>query len=66
MQNLSCHLLQSQLTELIDSHSRSSELVRVLNKFGFSVSHDTMSPSIVKAVKDLTEDKIKLQANQNC
>ena len=65
MQNPSCHLLQSQLTELIDSHSRSSELVKVLNKFGFSVSRDTMSRSIIKAVKNLTEDKIKLQANQN-
>ena len=65
MQNPSCHLLQSQLTELIDSHSRSSELVKVLNKFGVSVSRDTMSRSIIKAVKNLTEDKIKLQANQN-
>ena len=65
MQNPSCHLLQSQLTELTDSHSRSSELVKVLNEFGVSVSHDTMSHSIIKAVKNLTEDKIKLQADQN-
>ena len=32
MQNKSSHLLQSQLTGLIDSHSRSSELVRIMNK----------------------------------
>ena len=67
MQNPSCHLLQSQLTELIDSHSGSSELVKVLDKFlfGVSVSCDTMSHSVIEAVKNLTEDKIKLQANQN-
>ena len=59
MQNPSCHLLQSQHTELIDSHSRSRELVKVLSKFGVSVSHDTMSCFISKA------DKIKLQVNQN-
>ena len=38
MQNKSSHLLQSQPTELIDSHSRSSELVRIMNKFGVGVS----------------------------
>ena len=65
MQNPSCHLLQSQLTELIDSHSRSSELIQVLNKFGVVVSRDTMSRCIVATVKNLTEDKIKSQANEN-
>ena len=42
MQNKSSHLLQSQLTELIDSHSRSSELVRIMNKFGVGVPRDTI------------------------
>ena len=65
MQNPSCHLLQSQLTELIDSHSRSSELIQVLNKFGVVVSRDTMSRCIVATVKNLTGDKIKSQANKN-
>ena len=50
MQNKSSHLLQSQLTELIDSHSRSSELVRIMNKFGVGVPCDTMSCDIVKAI----------------
>ena len=50
MQNKSSHLLQSQLTELIDLHSRSSELVRIMNKFGVGVSRDTMSRDIVKAI----------------
>ena len=50
MQNKSSHLHQSQLTELIDSHSRSSELVRIMNKFGVGMSHDTMSGDIVKAI----------------
>ena len=50
MQNKSSHLLQSQPTELIDSHSRSSELVRIMNKFGVGVSRDTMSRDIVNAI----------------
>ena len=49
MQNKSSHLLQSQLTEL-DSHSRSSELVRIMNKFGVGMPCDTMSCDIVKAI----------------
>ena len=53
MQNPSVHLLQSQLTELIDSHSKSSELIQVLNKFGVVVSRDTMNCCIVAAVKTL-------------
>ena len=40
MQNKSSHLHQSQPTELIDSHSRYSELVRIMNKFGVGVSRD--------------------------
>ena len=40
MQNKSSHLLQSQLTELIDSHSRSSELVRIMNKFSVGMPRD--------------------------
>ena len=40
MQNKSSHLLQSQPTELIDSHSRYSELVRIMNKFGVGVSRE--------------------------
>ena len=40
MQNKSNHLLQSQPKELIDSHSRYSELVRIMNKFGVGVSRD--------------------------
>ena len=50
MQNKSSHLLHSQPTELIDSHSRSSELVRIMNKFGVGVSRDTMSRDSVKAI----------------
>ena len=50
MQNKSSHLLQSQPTELIDSHIRSSELFRIMNKFGVGVSRDTMSRDIVKAI----------------
>ena len=65
MQNQSCHLLQPQLTELIDSHSRSSEPIQFLTKFGVVVSRDTMSHCIVATVKNLTEDKIKSQANEN-
>ena len=41
---------ETQLTELIDSHSRSSELVRIMNKFGVGMPCDTMSCDIVKAI----------------
>ena len=59
MQNKSSHLLQSQLTELIDSHNRSSELVRIMNKFGVGVSRDTMSHEIVKAIlNNLSDEQI--------
>ena len=46
MLNKSSHSLQSQLTELIDSHSRSSELVRIMNKFCVGLSRDTISRDI--------------------
>ena len=65
-QNKSSHLLQSQLTELIDSHSRSSELVRIMNKFGVGVSRDTMSHDIVKAIlNNLSDEKIRSELNSN-
>ena len=53
MQNKASHLLQS----LIDSHSRFSEPVRIINKFGVGVSRDTMSRDTVKAINNLS-DKI--------
>ena len=66
MQNKYSHLLQSQLTELIDSHSRSSELVRIINKFGVGVSRDTMSRDIVKAIlNNLSDEKIRSELNSN-
>ena len=65
MQNKSSHLLQSQLTELIDSHSRSSELVRIMNKFGVGVSRDMMSRDIVKAINNLSDEKIPSELNSN-
>ena len=65
MQNKSSHLLQSQLTELIDSHSRSSGLVRILNKFGVGVSHDTVRHDIVKAINSLSDEKIRSELNSN-
>ena len=65
MQNKSSHLLQSQLTELIDSHSRPSELVRIMNKFGVGVSRDTMSRDIVKAINNLSDKKIRSELNSN-
>ena len=66
MQNKSSHLLQSQLTELIDSHSRSSELVRIMNKFGVGVSRDTMSHDTVKAIlHNLSDEKIQSELNSN-
>ena len=66
MQNKYCHLLQSQLTELIDSHNRSSELVRIMNKFGVGVSRDTMSRDIVKAMlNNLSNEKIRSELNSN-
>ena len=65
MQNKSSHLLQSQLTELIDSHSRSSELVRIMNKFGVGVSRNTMSRDIVKAINNLSDEKIRSELNSN-
>ena len=66
MQNKSSHLLQSQLTELIDSHSRSSELVRIMNKFGVGVSRDTMSHDIMKAIlNNLSNEKIESELNSN-
>ena len=65
MQNKSSHLLQSQLTELIDKHSRSRELVRTMNKFGAGVSHDTMSHDIVKAINNLSDEKIQSELNSN-
>ena len=52
MQNISSHLLLSQLEELVDSHSRSSELVRIMNKFCVGMSCDTMSRDIVKAINN--------------
>ena len=55
----------SQLTELIDSYSRSSELIQVLNKFGVVVSRGTMSRCIAATVENLSEDKIKLQVHEN-
>ena len=66
MQNKSSHLLQSQLTELIDSHSRSSELVRIMNKFGVGMSRDTMSHDMVKAIlNNLSDEKIRSELNSN-
>ena len=65
MQNKSSHVLQSQLTEVIDSHSRSSELVRIMNKFGVGVSRDTMSRDIVKAISNLSDEKIRSEINSN-
>ena len=65
MQNKSSHLLQSQLTEVINSHSRSSELVRIINKFGVGVSHDTVSRDIVKAINNLSDEKIRSEPNSN-
>ena len=66
MQNKSSHLLQSQLTELIDSHSRYSELVRIMNKFGVGVSSDTMRRDIVKAILNtLSDEKIQSELNSN-
>ena len=52
MQNKSSHLLQSQLTELIDSQSISSKLVTIMNNFSVDMSHDTMSREIVKAINN--------------
>ena len=65
MQNKSSHLLQSQLTELIDSHSRSSELARIVNKFGVGVSRDAMSRDIVKAINNSSDEKIQSELNSN-
>ena len=67
MQNKSSHLLQSQLTELIDSHSRSSDLVRIMNKFGVVVPLDTMSRDIVKAIfeNNLSDEKIRSELDSN-
>ena len=66
MQNKYSHLLQSQLTELIDSHSRSSELVRLMNKFGVGVSRDRMSRDIAKVIlNNLSDEKIRSELNSN-
>ena len=66
MQNKSNRLLQSQLTELTDSHSRYSELVRIMNKFGVGVSSDTMSCDIVKAIlNNLSDEKIRSELSSN-
>ena len=66
MQNKSSHLLQSQLTELTDSHSRYSELVRIMNIFGVGVSSDTMSRAIVMAIlNNLSDEKIRSELNSN-
>ena len=65
MQNKSSYLLQSQLTELIDSQSRSSELVRIMNKFSVDMSHDTMSREILKAINNLSDEKIRSELNSS-
>ena len=66
MLNKSSHLLQSQLTELIDSHSRYSELVRIMNKFSVGMSSDTMSHDIVKAIlNNLSDEKIRSELKSN-
>ena len=66
MQFKSSHLLQSQLTELTDSHNRYSELVRIMNKFGVGVSSDTMSRDIVKAIlNNLSDEKFRSELNSN-
>ena len=63
MQDKSSHLLQSQLTEFIDSHSRSSELVRIMKQVCAGVSRDTMSRDIVKAINNLSDEKIRSELN---